>query len=152
MLASIYEYGGAHVSQDYAKAKELYERAWNEWRLVLAAQKLGRFYYHGHGVKADYDRAFYYYSKLENSIDAVGLLSLGWLYETGRGVTSDINRARDLYRRSARLGNIQARKHWGFLEIKHGHPVFGIILWAWAIVEGVLAAFIKAKHGRLQSY
>lgn len=151
-LAAIYERGSKDVPKDVNKAIYYYERALAEANLARAACMLGRFYYHGYGVPVDYSKSFFYYSKLENSNDAVGLLSLGWLYETGRGNTKDIHKARALYRRAAKLKNIQARKHWGMLEIMHGNPLLGIVLWGWAIIQGVPLIFIKSDDVRLRSY
>ncbi|HKU17927.1 MAG TPA: tetratricopeptide repeat protein [Candidatus Saccharimonadales bacterium] len=151
-LATIYERGNKDVPKDVSKAIEYYERAFIEAKSAYAARMLGRFHYHGYGVPMDYDKAFYYYSKLENSTDAVGLLSLGWMYEMGRGVTEDVDKARMLYRRATKLGNIQARKHWGMLELKHGSPLLGVVLWGWAILQGIPLIIVKSDDSRLRSY
>lgn len=150
-LAAIYERGNADIPRDYTKAKFWYERALSEANSAVAALKLGQYYCHGRGVARDYRKAFFYFSKLENNQDPVALLNLGWLYETGKGISKDIQRARALYCRGAKLGNIQARKNLGILEVKHGNIALGLFLWTWAIIQGVPLAFINADDKRLRS-
>lgn len=152
LLGSIYEWGSAAVPRDYKEARRWYELAWKNGTLALAALKLGHFYYHGYGTDVDYNKAYFYYSKLENSKDPVGLLRLGLLYEMGRGVTKDVYKARTLFRRATRLGNIQARKNWGMLELKYGNPLLGILLWGWALMQGIPLIFINRDDSRLRSY
>ncbi len=151
-LAAIYERGSTDIPQDYAKSRYWYERALAEARSVVAALKLGHFYYHGFGVTMDYSKAFHYYSQLQSSDNPIALLRLGWLYETGRGVSQDLSKAKELYRRGAKLGNIQARKNWGFFEMKHGNVLLGVLLWIWTIIQGVPLAFINTDDKRLRTY
>ena len=150
-LAKIYERGGTGVSQDLDKARYWYERAFSEANAVNAALWLGHFYCDGRGVAVNYDKAFFYYSKLANSNDPVALLRLGVLYETGRGVEKDLTKARDFYRCAAHLGNLFARKNWGVLEIRRGNWIMGLFQWAWASVQGTPLAFINADDKRLRT-
>jgi hypothetical protein len=151
-LAAIYERGGTKVPQDLDKARGLYERALSTAKSSKAALALGNMYYFGLGVQSDFQRAFYYYSKLESSADAVGLLRLGTVYERGQGIQQDPGKARDLYRRSAKLGNIIALKSWGLLELRRGNIFMGVPLWIWAAVRVASIVVSDPKDKRLRMY
>ena len=151
-LAAIYERGGNGVPKDFIKARYWYDRALTDAKSVVAALKLGNFYFHGLGVPVDYHKAYYYYSKLRNTQEPVALLRLGILYETGRGVEKNIDTARDFYRRATRLGNIFALKNWGALEVKYRNRLLGILLWTYARLLGIPLAFINPEHEKLRTY
>jgi TPR repeat protein len=151
-LAIIYERGGNGIPQDYGSARVWYERAYKEGNSVEAALALGRMYYLGQGGIIDYDKAYFYYSKFENTKQPIGLLRLGSMLAMGKGTTMDIAKAKELFKRSAKLGNIHARKNWAVLEVKHGNIVLGISLWIWAIIQGVPLAFFRTNDKRLRAF
>lgn len=151
-LAIIYERGGNGVPQDYSEARFWYERAYKEGDSVEAILSLGRMYYTGQGVEINFEKAYWFYSKLLNTKQPIGLLRLGVMFALGQGVSQDINRARELFMRSAKLGNIHARKSWGLWELKHGNPILGIFLWGWAILQGVPMALFRTNDKRLRAF
>jgi len=151
-LGCIYERGGNGVTRDYATARHWYERSLNEGKSVRAALALGKFYYMGLGVPVDFKKSYSYLAKLENSTDAVALLRLGVMFELGKGVPKDIKRARALYRRSARLKNIFAKKNLGVLEVKRGNILIGLLLWSSALLQGVALGLAKKYDPRLQTW
>lgn len=149
-LAAIYERGGGGVAQDLEKARYWYGIAYAKGKSAKAALALGHIYSLGLGVKIDYEKSFYYYSKLENGRDPIGFLRLGILYESGKGVAQDLQKAREYYRRASKLGSIRARKNWSVLELKRGNLPVGLFLWLWVIAQGVPLALINVKDRRLR--
>ncbi|MGH2507650.1 MAG: tetratricopeptide repeat protein [Gammaproteobacteria bacterium] len=150
-LASIYERGEGGIAQDFEKARYWYERDFCETGSPVAACALARIYFFGRGVAVDYEKAFCYYSKIiRTDLWPSSLLRLGIMYEVGQGTAKNHQRARALYRRSARLGNIYARKHWAVMEIKHGNCICGTLLWAYAIIQDAPLAFINSNHKRFR--
>lgn len=151
-LAAIYERGGEGVPQDMAAARYWYERAFNDASLIVAGLALGKMSYLGLGGDVDYEKAFACYSKLEKANNPIALFRLGAMYETGKGVPRDIEQARTLYRRSAKLRNIYARKQWGVLEVKNGNVLLGALLWASALIHGPLLVMMKPYDPRLKCF
>jgi len=151
-LAAIYERGNSDVPQDFTKAKYWFERALASANSAKAALKLGNYYYLGFGVPVDYAKALSYYLRLKDNKDPIALYRLGVHYEKGQGTQQDIERAVDYYRRAARLGNIQARKQWGVLEVKNRNFLLGLFLWGWAIIQGVPLAFTRTNDKRLRVF
>jgi TPR repeat protein len=148
-LGVIFERGGAGVAQDYTTARYWFERAWAEGDLVYAARALARFYYMGLGVPINYEKSYSYLARFENTDSAVILLRLGCMYERGEGVPKDLDRARALYRRSAQLKNIHARRQLGLLALKRGNIIVGIPLFISALIHGVILALFKGYDNRL---
>lgn len=151
-LGCIYERGGNGVEKDYDAARYWFERSWFEGKAIHAALALAKFYYLGLGVPVDFERAFSYLASLEHSNNAVALLRLGTMYELGRGVQKDLGHARSLYRRSAQLKNIFARKQLGVLEVKRGNIFIGVPLWMSAFLQGVALGFFKEFDQRLLTW
>ena len=140
------------MDKDFEKARYWYERGVFEGDLLEAALALGKFYYMGMGVPVDYEKAYSYYAKLENTNNAVALLRLGILFELGKGVPKDPQRARDFYRRAAKLKNIFARKNLGVFEVKHGNILWGLVLWSSAIIQGFTLGLLKESDRRLRNW
>lgn len=91
-------------------------------------------------------------ASLEQSNSAVALLRLGTMFEFGRGVQKDLGRARTLYRRSAQLKNIFARKQLGVLEVTRGNIFIGIPFGISASLQGVALGFLKEFDERLRTW
>lgn len=148
----LYGYGG--ILPDPVKARELYEQVLGGSNLHLrqcSALTLGIIYQHGLGVSVNYDKAFSYYKRLEDSSLAVGLLRLGVLYEKGKGTKKDINKAKDIYRRATDLGNVIARKCLGSLKVRTGEPMSGYFLWGWAVLEFAFLLIFKRNSKRIRN-
>ncbi len=56
--------------------------------------------------------------QIENDrVEAANLYNEGWRYENGDGVVKDIERARNLYKKAAEMGNMTAKSRLNYLEI-----------------------------------
>ena len=100
---------GFGVTQNYAKAEELYRKSANLGH-VTAQNNLGNFYYYGKGVSQDYYEAKKWYLKAAEQGDAYAQYSVGWLFEYGQGVNKNINTALSYYQMAANQGNEDAKK------------------------------------------
>jgi TPR repeat protein len=111
-LASCYRIGfGVNRDAELAyknavKATEL-GSPWGMTRLALC-------YEDSHSAKG-YEQAAKWYEKAAERGDVVGMNNLGLLYETGRGVPTDLVKAKDLYQKSAEAGNPDAMVNLGRL-------------------------------------
>lgn len=101
---------GEGVTQDETKALSWFRRAaeaGNSFGMV----SLGAMYLLGvDGADPDDDEAAQWFRKAADLENPAGLFDLGQMYESGSGVYKSMDRAKDLYERSARLGNEEARK------------------------------------------
>jgi TPR repeat protein len=104
-LGVFYE-NGLGVQQDYAKAREWYEKAADRGD-VVAMTNLGVLYENGQGVQHDYAKAREWYEKAAAKDDTRATY-LGVLYEKGRGVPQDYGKARELYEKAAAKDNARA--------------------------------------------
>ncbi len=112
-LGWLYE-RGVGVRQDYAKAREWYERAMQNGD-DFALARMGLLYELGLGVEKDYATAREYYSRALRAENALGYAQMGYLYETGKGVEMDRLKAAELYRTAMEKGNYLAMTRLGFL-------------------------------------
>jgi TPR repeat protein len=99
---------GRGVAQDYAKAREWYEKAAAR-DAVSAMNNLGWLYANGQGVAQDYAKAREWYEKAAAKGDAPAMNNLGWLYRNGQGVARDYAKAREWYEKAADKGNTEAK-------------------------------------------
>jgi len=83
---------GQGVPQDYARAREWYEKAAAQGNKE-AQFNLGRLYAQGRGVPLDYAMGRQWYEKAAAQGDAAAQLNLGGLYAKGQGVPEDYVRA-----------------------------------------------------------
>ena len=109
-LGDAYFYGNG-VDEDEANAVRWYLRA-AEGGSVLAARRLGDCYYDGMGVGVNFEEAAKWYAKASSVAegsrsrpDADAMCSLGWMYQTGKGVSADVDAAKLLYEQAAELGH-----------------------------------------------
>jgi TPR repeat protein len=96
------------VTQDYAKAREWYEKAADKG-YPYAMGPLGALYHYGQGVAQDYVKAREWYEKAANKGDAFAMKSLGSLYRNGLGVAQDYAKAREWYEKAANKGDANAK-------------------------------------------
>ena len=98
---------GYGVAQDYAKAREWYEKAAAKGD-ASAMVNLGLLYENGHGVAQDYAKAREWYEKAADKGDASAMNNLGLLYNNGQGVAQDYAKAREWYEKAAAKGDASA--------------------------------------------
>ena len=79
-LGRLYQ-NGHGVPQDYAKAREWYEKAATKDNAV-AMSNLGALFADGHGVPQDYAKAREWFEKAAAKDNAEAMANLGVLYET----------------------------------------------------------------------
>ena len=85
---------GFGVAQDYAKAREWYEKAADKGN-ARATANLGALYENGDGVAQNYAKAREWYEKAADKGDAGAMTDLGIIYENGFGVARDYAKARE---------------------------------------------------------
>lgn len=85
---------------------------------VEAALTLGYMYLYGeNGVEVDDGKAFKYYELAAAKDDVVALNNLGSLYFSGVGTNRDIEKAANLFKRAAKLGNSEAAVNLAFIYL-----------------------------------
>lgn len=117
---------GLAVQQDYAKARECYEKGalMGDFNCY---NKIGDMLYYGWGFPVDYKEAFQYYLKGE-AAPAFGHKyslykakeALGRCYELGHGVEKDLLKAAEKYLEGYRYGNEECRK--GYIRCRDLSP------------------------------
>ena len=120
-LVSMTDAGHAGVFQDAMKAFEnrLYSKSF-ELLLPLAKKgdadaqyKIGGQYHFGQGVKKDYEKALFWYSKAAEQGHARAQFSVGAAYDNGRAVVKDDAEAVKWYRKSAENGYSEGQYNLG---------------------------------------
>jgi TPR repeat protein len=138
-------YNGDGVSQDLAKAAELYQKSADQGN-ANAQANLGWLYEHGEGVPKDFAKAEQLYQKaadqgnkdaiaslkrlsrpaapkLSNQGNAATWFGDGWRYRYGQGVPKDLSKAAELYQKAADQGHRAAQYYLGLLyEMGEGVP------------------------------
>ena len=109
-----YYWGRNGVQQDYAKARDYYERA-AAMGSASALRNLGYLYQKGYGVPQDHAKARDYYEQAAAMGNAAALNDLGYLYQNGYGVPQDYAKARDYFERAADGGAKGAHYNLGMI-------------------------------------
>ena len=78
-----------------------------------AQYKLGSYYYSGHGVTQDYDRAVMWWKRAAEQGVADAQCNLGVCYKFGRGVAQDYAEAAKWYRMAVEQGNAEGQYNLG---------------------------------------
>jgi uncharacterized protein YdaT len=112
-LGVLYE-NGQGVPQDYAKAREWYEKAAASG-YTDAMANLGFLYGKGQGVPQDYAKAREWYEKAAAAGSVYAMNSLGRLYQDGLGVPQDYAKSREWYEKAAAAGSADAMNSLGML-------------------------------------
>lgn len=73
-------------------------------------RKMAQAYEHGHGVKKSYTQAFELYCKAALMGDALSAYNMGFMYFNGRGVVRDLPLSIYWFKKSARAGDIYAKR------------------------------------------
>ena len=123
---SMYDLGiaygnGRGVAQDYAKAREWYEKAAAK-DYVDAMVNLGVLYENGRGVPQDYAKAGEWYEKAAVKDNANAMFNLGLVYEHGKGVPQDYAKARGWYEKAAAKDHADAMFNLALVYV-HGKGV-----------------------------
>jgi len=105
---------GRGTPQDYAKAREGFERAAGAGHSGGMAG-LGWLYQSGRGVPQDYAKAREWYERAAAQGNGGGMANLGWLYRDGLGVPRDYRKAMEWYEKGAAAGNSGAMINIGWL-------------------------------------
>jgi Sel1 repeat len=105
------------VGQDYAKAREWFEKAANKGD-KYAMSRLGRLYDNGYGVAKDYAKAREWYEKAADKGDSDAMIKLGLLYDNGHGVAQDYAKAREWFEKAADTGDSVAKAKLEELAIR----------------------------------
>ena len=103
---------GWGVPQDYAKARELYEKAAAAGS-ADGMSGLGWLHQHGWGVPLDYAKAREFYEKGVAKGGSSAMNNIGVMHERGLGVPRDPAKAREWFERSAAAGNDFAMNNLG---------------------------------------
>jgi len=112
-LGIFYEKGEV-VPQDYAKAREWFEKAAAKSE-AIAMVSLGILYENGYGVAQDYAKAREWYEKAADKGNADAMNNLGTFYKNGDGVAQDYAKAREWYEKAADKGTADAMNNLGTL-------------------------------------
>jgi TPR repeat protein len=107
-------YTGRGALQDYAKAREWYEKA-AALGHAEAEFRLGWLHDHGRGVPRDAATARMWYERAARKGSANAQYNLGVLYKKGRGVPKDVAKARAWWLEAAEAGHAQAQANLGAL-------------------------------------
>lgn len=103
LLARFYQLGKQGSYPDYAKAREWYEKAQNQYSPASVA--LG---FIADTVEDNYQEAKVAYQKAVKQENPIGAYNLALIYELGKGNAVDYERAKQLYYQAARLNHSQA--------------------------------------------
>ncbi len=95
------------MAQDYAKAREWYEKAAAKDN-ADAMFSLGVLYEYGRGVAQDYAKAREWYEEAAAKGNADAMTNLGLLYDNGQSVAQDYAKARAWYQKAAK-GHARAK-------------------------------------------
>jgi uncharacterized protein len=106
--------GHGGVPQDYAKAREWYEKAADKGN-ATAMVNLGLLYVNGQGVAQDYAKAREWFEKAAGEGNADAMMGLGLIYENGQGVAQDYAKAREWYEKAADKGDASAMVGLGLI-------------------------------------
>ena len=102
---------GFGVAQDYAKAREWYEKS----KDPIGMFNLGLLYRDGLGVAQDDTKAREWFEKAANWYHTPAMSYLGALYRDGLGVAQDYTKAREWFEKAAKRGDADAMFNLGLL-------------------------------------
>lgn len=85
--------------------------------LAEAQNAMGWHYYHGDGVKQNYEESFKWFSKAANLGEPSAQFNIGMMYASGTGVKEDLVEASKWYRKSAEQGKASAQLNLGMMYI-----------------------------------
>jgi len=107
----------AGQQKDFARARELYERAASKGS-IASANNLGALYNEGNGVPKDYGVARSWFEKAANGGFPRAMANLGRLYQNGQSVPADPAEARKWYQKAAAANDPVGLNALGYLYEK----------------------------------
>ena len=113
-LGVCYDFGEGGLTEDDAKAVELYQKA-AEVGNARAMYNLAQAYvYHQGGLTKDESKAVEWYKKAAEAGEATAMCDLGYAYEYGKwGLTKDESKAVEWYKKAAEAGKAVAMSNLG---------------------------------------
>ncbi len=118
---------GVAVPQDFAKARECYEKG-AKMGDYNCYNKIADMLYHGWGCDVDYEGAFEYFKKGEEAPEEGQKYSLqraktglGRCYELGQGVSQDLEAAAEKYLEGYQYGSLECRDAYIRVRRQLGH-------------------------------
>ena len=114
-LGVCYDFGEGGLTEDDAKAVELYQKA-AEVGNARAMYNLAQAYvYHQGGLTKDESKAVEWYKKAAEAGEATAMYELGYAYEYGKGgLTKDTSKAVEWYKKAAEAGEATAMCDLGY--------------------------------------
>ncbi|MEZ0276766.1 MAG: tetratricopeptide repeat protein, partial [Roseimicrobium sp.] len=100
---------GDGVPQDFAKAREMYEKAAAQGH-ARAMNNLGSMYFHGRGVAKDDKAALDWFRKSAEGGADLAQITLGVWFQEGHVVKPDVPAAVEWFQRAAKQGNANAQR------------------------------------------
>jgi len=85
--------------------------------LAEAQNAMGWHYYHGDGVKQNYEESFKWFLKAANLGEPSAQFNIGMMYSSGTGIKQDLVEASKWYRKSAEQGKASAQLNLGMMYI-----------------------------------
>lgn len=101
-------YSGDGVEKNYENAFRWIEKSTHSGNFDDSYLNLGKLYYNGHGTAKDYKMAAKYYQLASDNENAEAKYLLARLYQDGLGVQHDLNKAAELFKKSANGGYKEA--------------------------------------------
>ncbi|KAK8847972.1 hypothetical protein M9Y10_019023 [Tritrichomonas musculus] len=114
-------YEAVRSKQNYAKAKECYEKSYS-LNSINAIINLAFLYYEGHSVEKDYPRARQLFQLAIERGSANGYYNFGKMYKRGHGFNKDYLKAKEYFEKAGKLGQMDALHHLANLYL-HGKGV-----------------------------
>jgi len=115
-VGQIYEKGWG-VLQDYAQAREWYEKAVDAGN-ADAAIKMGDLYVDGRGLSPDLTQARLWYEKGATARNPRAMNNLGIMYLNGIGVPRDCDKALHWFEQGAAVGNPKSMANLGYVYLE----------------------------------
>lgn len=105
-------------------------------------------------ARRDFDGAFRHYSTAADQGYSPALIRLGWIYETGRSVPADRERAMAYYKQAAQAGNVFGKRALA-LQWMRGHGgmlrrVQGVFLFSWTLLVALYIASTDPHSEKLR--
>src|SRR2546422_434692 len=124
-------YDGRGVPQDYAQARQWYEKAAAQGN-AKAQNNLGVLYQNGQGGLQDYAQARQWYEKAAAQGHAEAQWHLGEMYYDGKGVPKDDAKAAEWHQKAAAQGDAVAQELLALMYNEGiGVPSDGVLAYAW---------------------
>lgn len=123
LLGDLYLDGRGGMTQDYAKALDIYLIAAEEGHAPAQAQ-VGYIYQNALGVAADYGKAMEWNNRAAQQGNAQGQAQIGYLYQNGLGVTQNLDEAGRWYTRAVEGGSEWAASKMAEIENTNPHASF----------------------------